>query len=82
MFYYEVFYETIPTYTPPELEEDGAKDIQLIFYFETKKKLDSAGIKYALEYSLRERKINYEELRISQANEISERNYYSHTRYE
>ena len=81
MYYYEVFYETTPSSIPLDLKE-SATDIRLIFYFEANKKLDSDGIRNAVEYYLKEQKIKYVELLISEVNEITGEEYHSHTQYE
>ena len=81
MYYYAVYYETIPPSYSSELIEIGS-DIQMISYFEHEKRLDDDAMKMALVYYLCEQKIKYDELRITHMNEISEAEYYSHTHYE
>jgi hypothetical protein len=82
MYYYSIFYKTNPSTLL--LDVDGkvkGKNYETGFLFGHQNKLTDAGIKAVLESHLKNSKIDYTELIITESEEITEQDYLGRTQY-
>jgi hypothetical protein len=82
MIYYSVFYKTIPSTLPLKVETELlGDDYETGLLFGRPNKLSKEDIRDVIKLYLKENKIDYTELIITESKEITEKEYIDRTQY-